>query len=65
MNQQITREDARSLLARAGLSVSDERLDGLTAGFQAVRAAAASLASLELGFRGPAPFQPPRPADGS
>ncbi|HEY5640932.1 MAG TPA: hypothetical protein VIW01_12880 [Dehalococcoidia bacterium] len=64
MNQQITREDARSLLARAGLSASDERLDGLVAGFQIARAAAAALASLELGYRGPSPFQPPPPADG-
>ena len=62
MNQQITREDARSLLLRAGISASDERLDSLAPGLQVARAAAAALAALDMGFRGPAPFQPPPPA---
>ena len=63
MNQQITRDDARSSLTRAGISASDERLDRLAPGFQIARAAAAALAALDMGYSGPAPFQPPPPAD--
>jgi len=63
MNQQITREDARSSLSRAGLSASDERLDRLAPGLQIARAAAAALAALDMGYRGPAAFRPPPPAD--
>jgi hypothetical protein len=63
MNQQITREDARSSLARAGLSASDERLDLLAPGIQAARAAAAAFAAIPMGYRGPASFRPPPPAD--
>ncbi len=59
MDQQITRDDARSLLIRAGLSPSDERLDRLAQGLQAARAAAAALAAFEMGYRGPAPFRAP------
>lgn len=63
MDQQITREDARSLLLRAGLSASGERLDRLAQGIQSARAAAAALAALEIGYGGPVPFQAPPPAD--
>lgn len=63
MNQQITREDARSALVRAGLRASDDRLDGLTLGLQMARAAAAALANLDLGYGGPASFEAPPPAD--
>ena len=63
MNQQITREDARSLLSRVGLSLSDERLDLLAPAIQVARAAAAALAALDMGYRGPAPFRAPPPAD--
>ena len=63
MDQQITREDARSLLLRAGLTASGERLDRLAQGIQAARAAAAALATLEMGYGGPASFQAPPPAD--
>ena len=63
MNQQITREEARSRLARLGLSASDERLDSLAQGLQAARAATAGLVALEMGYRGPPPFQVPPPAD--
>lgn len=62
-DQQITPEDARSFLRRAGLSASDERLRLLAPGLQIARAAAAALASLEMGYRGPASFQAPQPAD--
>lgn len=61
--QPITREDARSSLSRAGLSASDDRLDRLVPGLQMARAAAAALIALELGYRGPAPFQAPPLAD--
>ena len=64
MNQQLTREDARSALIRAGLSVSDERLNLLAPGIQVARAAAAALVALEMGYVGPASFQAPPPADG-
>ena len=63
MDQQLTREDARSALIRAGLSVSDERLDLLTPGIQFARAGAAALAALEMGYGGPASFQAPPLAD--
>ena len=63
MDQQITREEARSRLARLGLSASDERLDSLAKGLQAARAATAALVALEMGYRGPPPFQVPPPAD--
>ena len=63
MDQQITREDARSSLMRAGLSASDERLDRLAQGLQAARAAAAALAALKMGYSGPASFRAPPPAD--
>jgi len=63
VNQQISREDARSIFARAGLSVSDERLGLLAPGLQIARAAAAALATLDMGYRGPAPFRAPPPAD--
>ncbi len=63
MDQQITSEDARSLLIRVGLSASDERLDRLVRGLQYARAAAAVLAALRMGYRGPASFQAPPPAD--
>ncbi len=63
MDQQISREDARSIFARAGLSASDERLDLLAPGIQVARAAAAALAALDMGYRGPAPFRAPPPAD--
>ena len=63
MDQLITREDVRSSLTRAGLSASDERLDRLAPGLQAARAAAAALVALEMGYRGPASFRPPPPAD--
>ena len=62
MNQQITREDARSRLASVGLSASDERLDNLARGLQAALAATAALAALDMGYRGPSSFQVP-PAD--
>jgi hypothetical protein len=63
MDQQITREDARSSLIRAGLSASDERLDRLVPGLQTARAAAAALAALQMGYRGPASFRAPPPAE--
>ena len=63
MDQQITREDARSSLIRAGLSASDERLGRLVQGIQTARAAAAALVTFEMGYSGPAPFQTPPPAD--
>ncbi len=66
MDQQITREDARSSLTRAGLSASDERLDRLAQGLQAARVAAAALVALvalEMGYRGPPSFRVPPPAD--
>lgn len=63
MNQQITREDARSLLTRAGLNASGERLDRLVPGLQIARAAAAALVALEMGYRGPASFRAPPPAE--
>ena len=63
MNQQITREDARSRRASVGLSPSDERLDGLAQGLQAARAATAALVALDMGYRGPPSFQVPPPAD--
>ncbi len=62
-HQQLTRDDARSSLIRAGLSVSGERLDRLVPGIQMARAAAAALAALQMGYGGPASFQPPPPAD--
>jgi len=62
MNQPITREDARSALIRVGLSASDERLDRIVPGLQYARIAAAALAALEMGYRGPASFQAPPPA---
>ncbi len=63
MDQQITREDARSSLTRVRLSASGERLDRLVPGLQMARAAAAALAALEMGYRGPASFRAPPPAD--
>lgn len=63
MNQQITREDARSRLASVGLSASDERLDSLARGLQAARAATAALVALDMGYRGPPSFHVPPPAD--
>jgi len=63
MNQQITGEDARSLLTRAGLNVPDDRLGLLAPGIQIARAAAAALAALELGYGGSASFQAPPPDD--
>ena len=63
MNQQLTREDARSALIRAGLSVSDERLSLLAPGIQVARATAAALVALEMGYGGPASFRAPPPVD--
>ncbi len=63
MNQQITREEARSRLARLGLSASDERLDSLAKGLQAARVSTAALVALDMGFRGPPSFEVPPPAD--
>jgi hypothetical protein len=63
MNQRITREDARSLLASVGLSASDERLESLARGLQAARAATAALVSLDMGYRGPPSFHVPPPAN--
>ena len=63
MNQQITREEARSRLARLGLSASDERLDSLAKGLQAARAASAALFALDMGYRGTPSFRVPPPAD--
>jgi hypothetical protein len=63
MNQQITREEARSRLARLGLSASDGRLDSLAKGLQAARASTAGLVALEMGYRGPPAFQVPPPAE--
>ena len=63
MNQRITREEARSRLARLGLSASGERLDSLAQGLQAAHTATAGLFALEMGYRGPSSFQVPPPAD--
>ncbi len=63
MNQQVTREDARSRLASVGLSASDERLDRLALGLHAARVATAALVALDVGYRGPPSFQVPPPAD--
>ena len=63
MDQQITSEEARSRLARLGLSASDERLDSLAKGLQAAHTATAALVALDMGFRCPPPFQVPPPAD--
>ncbi len=63
MGQQISREDARSSLLRAGLSASEARLERIAQGIQVARDAAATLAALDMGYRGPASFRAPPPAE--
>ena len=57
-------QSVRALLARAGLSLPDDRLERLAPAIEAARETGRALAAIEMGYRGLPPFHPPEPPDG-